>query len=339
MGRNHIKLARLYGLLFALLFLLSCSKGDDTDTSVSSGKEVRLILPTNGLGDMSFSDDIMRGVLQAQKEFGFSLHYHVPADPEDAEKKIEEWNLNQTASHSLTILSSNEYEEIAARIRYNDKNHSFLLIEASTADVDIPAFRFSGYGVSFMTGIAAYAYTNRDTAVYMGGQRNHSYIEECLVGFQDGYLFAGGKEVVAVYLSDKPDGFSMAQKAFQLADSLYGEYSFIYPVAGGSNSGIYRWLRNNPDQPKYTAGVDVDQSIYSDHILGSMIKEIGRSLYDYIGLWMDEEELPDWNLFDLQSEYTYFLISEPFKAELESVDSYKDIAIEKESEYNRGRYE
>jgi len=331
---------RIYGLLLALLIIVSCSNGEDTEIPVLPEKEVRLILPSNGLGDMSFSDDIMRGVLKAQKELGFSFHYHVPSDTEDARKKMEEWDANFTATSSLTIFGSNEYEELAKEIQSSDDRHQYLLIEASSIDFDIPVFRFSGYGVSFLTGIAAYSYTQKDTAVYLGGQQNHSYIEECRIGFRDGYLYAGGKEIVTMYLSDKPDGFSMAQAAYNLADSLYRSYSFIYPVAGGSNSGIYRWLRTYPGHPAYAAGVDVDQSVYSDHIIGSMIKEIGRSLFDYIGLWIAGEELPRWNLFDLQSEYTYFLLSEPFREELEKViDSYKDITIEKEQEYNKGRYE
>ncbi len=336
-----MKIYRVYWLCILLPFFVSCSNDDEPDILPDiQEREVRLILPSNGLGDMSFSDEIMRGVLQSQEEFGFTFYYHIPTDQEDAEKKIEEWRNSHTTTRSLTILSSNEYEELASRINNNEENHIYLLAEASSSDFDVPVFRFSGYGVSFLIGVTAYLYTSADTAVYMGGQRNHSYLEECYSGFRDGYQYAGGQEVESIYLSDKPDGFSMAQAAFHLADSLYKNYSFIYPVAGGSNSGIYRWLRNHPDQEKYTAGVDVDQSAYSDHIIGSMIKEIGQSLYDYIGLWMADEELPGWNLFDLQSGYTYFLLAEPFRAEWDKVvKTYIDIAIEKESEYNKGRYE
>lgn len=336
-----MKSFRLYTLWMLLPLMVSCSKSDDNDHLPDrSNREVRLILSMNGLGDRAFSDDIMRGVLQAQKEFAFTFHYYIPENPEDAEKKIKEWNQHSHAVRSLTILGSNEYEEIAVRMNGNDKHHLFLQIEASSAEFDIPVFRFSGYGVSFLTGIAAYVYTRGDTAAYLGGQRNHAYLEECRIGFRDGYRYAGGQEVTAVYLSEEPDGFAMAQPAYQCADSLYRQYSFIYPVAGGSNDGVYRWLRNHPGQNKFTAGVDVDQSAYSNHLIGSMIKEIGRALYDYIGLWMEEKEWPEWNLFDLQSGYTYFLVSEAFRKDLQEViDTYKSVAIEKESEYNKGKDE
>lgn len=331
----------MYWFWLVLPLIISCSNDKDSITDpVQPDREVRLILPSNGLGDMSFSDDIMRGVLKAQRELGFSFQYHVPTDADDAWEKIQEWSGNEKIVNSLTILGSNEYEDIAAQLNNDDTNHSYLLIEASSSGYDIPAFRFSGYGVSFLTGIAAYSYTNADTAAYIGGQRNHSYIEECHIGFRDGYLYAGGKGVVSAYLSDEPDGFSMADNAFLLADSLYRKYSFIYPVAGGSNTGIYSWLRNNPDGGKYTSGVDVDQSALSNQIIGSMIKEIGRSLYDYILLWNEGEELTRWSLFDLQSDYTYYLVSEPYKDKLEDlITSHKNIAIERESEYNHGRYE
>lgn len=335
-----LRIFPIYWLWFLLPFIISCSKDDEGDIPPDvPEKEVRLILSANGLGDMSFSDDIMRGVLLAQKDFGFTFHYYIPESPEDAEKKIEEWSHHETLQ-SLTILGSNEYEEIATRVNKDNMNHRFLLIEASSADFDIPVFRFCGYGVSFLTGIAAYTYTHSDTAVYLGGQRDHAYLEECRIGFRDGYRYAGGEEVVAAYLSDDHTGFSMAYEAYLLADSLYRDYSFIYPVAGGSNDGVYRWLRDHPDQDKFTAGVDVDQSAYSDHIIGSMIKEIGWSLYDYIGIWTEGKDLPEWRLYDLQSGYTYFQLAGPYKAELEDVILFnKGLAIEKETEYNIGRYE
>jgi len=334
-----MKLIRIYLILPALFSLLSCSKDDPEIRPGHSAREVRLLLPSNGLGDTAFSDDIMRGVLQAQKDMGFTFHYHVPTDLDDAKDKIREWEENPMAEQSLTIFGSNEYEGMAASVTKGDNSHSYLLIEASTSDFDIPVSRFSGYGVSFLTGVAAYAYTRADTAAYIGGQSLHSYIEECYIGFRDGFLFAGGQVVVAAYLSDKPDGFSKPHEAGLLADSLYRNYSFIYPVAGGSNSGVYSWLRSNRQQEKYAAGVDVDQSIYSDHIIGSMIKEIGRSLEDYLRLWTEGEELPLWTLFDLESGYTFFKVSEGYNKELgELIRTHQSIASEKEKEYNEGRY-
>lgn len=330
-----------YVVICVLLpWILSCSEEEPYTLLNNPVKSVKLLLPTNGLGDMSFSDDIMRGVLQAQKEKGFLFYYHVPSDNKDAEEKLKAWQEDNSADCSLIILGSNEYENLARNIVSEGEKNTYLLIEASSRNFNIPVFRFSGYGVSFLAGVAAYIQTVAETAAYLGGQQGHSYIEECYTGFRDGYLYAGGKAVVAVYLSDAPDGFSMAQRAWQLADSLYQKYSFIYPVAGGSNSGVYRWLRNNQDQAKYAAGVDVDQSIYSDHIIGSMIKKVGKSLEDYIHLWMEGEEIPQWNLFDLQSGYTYFQIAKPYEDNLkEALRLFEIIAKEKELEYNKGRYE
>lgn len=342
MGSKMVKthLLQYCRLWLILPFLLSaCAGKEEGQSPIQPEREVRLFLPTDGLGDMAYNDDIMRGVLEAQKEFEFSLQHYAPSGQDEALQKIDEWKAAGSAAHNLTIFSSNEFEELASVIDGKEENHSYLLVEASKSHT-IPTLSYSGYGVSFLIGIAAYTYTHADTAIYIGGQKGHAFIEECFIGFRDGYRYLGGEVVEAFYLSDKPDGFSMAHEAYQLADSLYRHYPFIFPVAGGSNSGIYRWLRNHPEESCYTVGVDVDQSVYSNHIIGSMIKEVGRTLYDYIRIWTEGEELPPDNLFGLQSEYISFLLAKAYQDDLQEViDSYINIAVEKESEYNKGRYE
>jgi len=324
-----------------LLFLLiGCSRSNDEPDFLSEEKEVRVMFSINGVGDQSFNDDILRGVMESQKENGFLLQYYIPVDPADAENKLKEWLLDDDNERTFTILATNEYEDLARELLKGEWRSNFLLIEASSRDFTIPVLCFAGYGVSFLAGVSAYSHTKGDTAVYLGGERGHRFIEECYHGFKDGYLYAGGEYVVAEYLSDKPDGFAMPLRAYIMADSLYHQYPFIYPIAGGSNSGIYQYLREHTDMEGYTAGVDVDQSAYSDRIIGSMIKEVGRAIGDYISIWLKGEVLPEWQLFDLQSEYVSFRPAESYKARLiEVIDSHMDIACKKEEEYNEERLE
>jgi len=287
MNRLFLITLKLSFLLLQAALLPACSGDKDDEGSGVSAKEVRVLFSTNGVGDLSFNDDILRGVMQSQKENGFQLHYYIPSDPDDAERKLKEWMQNDDPEQTFTILATNEYEDLAREWLKDGWRNNYLLVEASSRDFTIPVFCFSGYGVSFLAGIAARSFTQGDTAAYLGGERGHKFIEECYLGFRDGYRYAGGEDVTAEYLSDKPDGFAMPVKAYMLADSLYRYYPFIYAIAGGSNTGIYQYLREHPQVEGYTAGVDVDQSLYSDRIIGSMIKEVGRCIGDYIALWLE----------------------------------------------------
>jgi len=338
---NHLPLIVLRNFFFLWLTILlgACSGKEDESAPAASMKVVRVLFSMNGLGDLSFNDDILRGVMLSQKENGFSLHYYIPSDPEDAKNKLQEWMREDYGDRTFTILATNEYESLAQELINVEWKNNYLLLEASSRDITIPVLCFSGYGVSFLAGVAAYSHTQGDTVAYIGGQRGHGFIEECSQGFQDGFQYAGGKDIIIRYLSDQPEGFAMSVEAYIMADSLYRYYPFIYAVAGGSNNGIYQFLREHPDIEGYTAGVDVDQSAYSDRIIGSMIKEIGRCIGDYIALWLEGEVLPEWALFDLQSEYTYFQSTESYNPRMkEIIDTHFNVACIKEAEFNEKRY-
>lgn len=299
---------------------------------------VRLLIASSGLGDMSYNDNIFRGVLEAQEEHGFRLEYVSPRDNEEAEKTLRAWQEQEkkdTARSYFTILAAGEFENLARSIVPPAPVNNYLLFDTKADDLSIPVFHFTGYGVSFLAGIAAYVQTKYEKAVYLGGQQDESFIAECYDGFRDGYIYAGGKEVVETYLSLTYKGFSMPGRAYEMADSLYKLYPFIYAMAGNSNTGVYQYLRDDPEN-KYTAGVDVDQSAYSSQIVGSMIKETGRCVKQYIALWMQGKEVPVKERYTLESGYMSFKIAEPYKSFIEPViNEMLPEAIKKEAEYEK----
>lgn len=54
---------------------------------------------------------------------------------------------------------------------------------------------------------------------------------------------------------------------------------------GGSNMGIYRYLREHPDGP-WVAGMDVDQSPFSSKVIGSEVKHIDDLLVQIVRDWI-----------------------------------------------------
>lgn len=314
-------------------FVSACEK--ETSGTTTPQPAVRVLIASSGLGDLSYNDNILRGILQAQQELQFRLEYVSPADNKEAEQIVRSWQAEGDDPHAyFTILAASEYEELARRIMPEVSANNYLMFDTKADDLTIPVFHFTGYGVSFLAGVAAYQKVNADTAAYLGGQQHESFIEECFAGFRDGYKHAGGKGVIELYLSDTQKGFAMPKRAYVMADSLYRLYPFIYAMAGNSNNGIYQYLREYP--VGYTAGVDTDQSAYSDRIIGSMIKEVGSCVKEYIGAWLRGEELPMQKRYTLESGFMNFQIAGSYKQELEKiVEDNLQNAIDKEKKYER----
>ena len=112
-----------------------------------------------------------------------------------------------------------------------------------------------------------------------------------------------------------------------------GQYDFIYAVAGGSNMGAYRYLREKPECGIYTAGMDIDQSAYSTLIVGSMVKRMDLVLHDHLNNWYNKKDLPRYCHYGLESGYIDWQIADRY-AELKGyVESVREEAIRKEKAY------
>lgn len=316
-----------------LLLTAACTTKEILEEIDSPKHLVRVMFSSGGLGDLSFNDGILRGILEEKEKTSFRLYYTVPADIVQAEQILCKWLQEDNSEYDYTILVGSEYAELIKRLQSGGLKNNWLILDASGYNLNITALQYYGYGVSFLTGIAIARYTAADTVAFMGGMKLN-YIEECRQGFEAGFLHAGGRTLLSFYLSDNPEGFASPDKAYTLADSLYRKCPFIYAVAGGSNNGIYQYLRDNPDLAGYTNGVDVDQSAYSDRILGSVVKNVGECAGEYIRKWTQGNPVGGHKIYGLQSRNIYFKVAEKYKPALEQIvlDSFH-VAVNKELEY------
>lgn len=332
----------IFVLMLSLSFIITACNGDDTPSAPpeieATLKTVRVLFASDGLGDLAYNDAILRGILEKQQEEPFRLEYAVPRDASEAEAVLGQWQAEDDGLHYFTILASGEYEALARKAIPSGATPNYLIFDTPAADLAIPSFHFAGYGASFLAGIAAFTLTEAEEAAYIGGQEDDAFVKECHDGFRDGYRYAGGKEVVAKYLSTTAEGFDDPRKAYQMANELYKFYPFIYIVAGKSNKGVYEYLRDYPDY-KYTAGMDADQSAYSTQIIGSVIKDAGGCVNQYITRWLEGETLPVAERYTLQSGFVSFEIAGPYKQKLgKAVAENLETAIEKEKAYENAKH-
>ncbi len=196
----------------------------------------------------------------------------------------------------------------------------------------------SMYGASYLAGVTAAEYvkgldeeaTNKDALILLA-HPNDLNIAKSGEGFQEGFDSAGlDAKAYTEYLADDWTGYASAQIAYQKMSNWSESYSFVFPVAGGSNQGIFRYTREFPDSP-LTAGMDVDQSGLSRNITGSVIKHIDKVVYDFMETWLTTGELQKSTVFGLESGYVDWLLSPNYSQYQTIVDAARQEAIRKEA--------
>lgn len=343
-----MSLKHLFPVVLGLLSASCASDNNDQpDASAGSAPQIVVLYAPGGLGDQGYNDRILAGIQSFKKVHhdDVEIYQYSPGTMEDAERLLSDW-LSMPGSDipALFIAGSNDYESLLAdalKARSLTSNKSILLFESDNeAMLPVVTFRLSMYGASYLAGATAAAYigernaasdsgSGKDALVVLAHQGDKA-IAEAGYGFRDGFKDSGVDAGVDIeYLAEDWSGYVSAQVAYQRMSDWAATYGFIFPVAGGSNQGIYRYTREYADAP-LTAGMDVDQSGLSRNITGSVIKHIDQVVYNYMETWLLTGELPGSAVFGLESGYTDWSLSPRFSRYQPTVDATRAEAIRKE---------
>ena len=344
---RSFRLSTLLAGLMALAAVQSCNPVEPETPEESNLPEITVLFTPDGLGDMSYNDEILRGIelFMNEPDPVFYISFMTPEDLEDVEFLTQMWWDDRDVSYSddgsiprrLLVMASSEYADIARKVVDPSLlNKDLSIIAFETEDNGDPTdpiktFEFSLYGTSWLAGRTARELGCKSPLVLLGNASNETTYDG-VDGFMDGYRKGAALDVLA----DDWTGYGMAMEAYQRMHFWANTFDFIYSISGGSNMGIYRYLRENPDCGIYTAGMDVDQSPYSTLIVGSMVKRIDLVLYDYLSNWYYEKEIPSHQKFGLESGYMYWQIPDRYSYLRPAIDALRPEAIEKEKEYEQG---
>lgn len=343
------------GLIYLLYLLLAggvlfviggCDDKDDQEEEMPepapdySGKVIYVIFPINALGDHAYNDLILKGILEAQKKLGFITMLYAPASMEEG---IQMLHLVLNAVNyaekgkSLAIIAGYEYEETTRQWTESKElrdgfEDDVLLFETNSTDLPIHTFLISMYGASYVAGSIASLFSHQ--AAILAANEQDLSIRRGIAGFQDGFMDNGGASVSTCYISEDFGGYLVQEKAYALTDSLAETNRFIYPIAGGSNQGVYRYSRENPDK-FYTSGMDVNLSAYSAHIVFSVVKHIDRAVEEYINAWTEQKELPNlYTLYGMGSGYMDIALVDEYQYSYKDlIEYYRPLVAEKEQIY------
>lgn len=315
--------------------LSSCNHADELEP-VSPVPQIVFLFSPSGLGDMSYNDCILEGVQKFKMEHKeIDIYIYSPESLPEAEKIFSDW-LKQPESDIpvLFVLGSSDYEPMVEKhLTQHDltPNKSLLLFESRKQydDKQIHTFQISMFGASYLAGAVARQCTEDRKPLVLLANPSDSPINIAKDGFVAGY----GSDCDVEYLADDWTGYVSASLAYRKMSDWAVDYNFIFPVAGGSNTGIYRYSREFEDSP-YLAGMDIDQSSLSNRITGSVIKHIDQLIYRYLTEWVATGIMPDNQLYGLESGYADWLVAPRYANDFNSlVNDMRQQAVIFEKEY------
>lgn len=281
---------------------------------------------------MSYNDCILKGVQRFKKENPtVDIFFYSPDKMEVSERIFSDWVKRPESNIPvLFVFASSDYDELTSRELANitlPPNKRVLVFESRKKFSDgVSSFQICMYGASYLAGVTAAEACGVDEALVVLANDSDSPIALARDGFCDGF----GRQCSVEYLADDWTGYTSAALAYRKMDDWASKYGFIFPVAGGSNSGIYRYSRESDSCP-YLAGIDTDQSPLSSRITGCVIKHIDKLIYEYLSEWLDLKKLPASKVYGLESGYIDWILAPAFEAQFKDmVESHRQDAINKE---------
>lgn len=301
-------------LMTIMLSLFGCGSSPEDPPDRTRFPQIVVVFAPGGLGDRCYNDCILNGVATFKKSYKDKVDIYVypPSTLDEGERILSDWlMLPKSEVPSLMVMGSGDYMDIAAKQlagKALTANKRLLIFEsADTRGLPVTTFQISTYGASFLAGICV-AESGRKPMVLLSNP-NDLPIKSAGDGFEAGYRHSTGNDVDREYLADDWHGYLMSGEAYRKMDGWSANYGFIFPIAGGSNSGLYRYSREYPDKSPLLAGVDVDQSSLSNSIIGSVVKNIDLLLVEYLEQWLLTGALPESTVYGLESGYADWLLA------------------------------
>jgi len=351
-----------------VLALSACSSDDDDATGREEGAArlatVTLMATPNGLGDNGYNDAAAEGVFAFAGETGTRLRLLLPKDETEAERMYRQWLAENAAQDSaVLILGSSVYEDMARRIgrldnlqfdNYSRSSGSRVLLFESDAEIDgISTVIISRYGVSWLAGAMSQGFD----ALVLTATPGITLLEESVAGFLEARAVYGGEveerpcRTTVHYLAQGAAGFAMPDSAYRYiarrAASVFAYDEMIFPLLGGSEAGVLRYLNDNEFTTALMVGMDVDQTGQSSRIPFSVVIRIGDVLKQYLTDWLAGREWPARHRLGMKDGAADIVITPRFRQHLTIWDNrysdpdtfqrlyeeYKDEAIRKEDTY------
>ena len=293
-----MKQAISLSFILSFLILTACSDdGAPADTATPMLADITVLTPLGGVGDNGYCDAALSGILECAAGAGLEVSIIRPRTLAEAAARASEWNTRHTARRRMLVLPDCGYADIARDIRADGSASTVLLFESDGRDMPagVASFAISRYGAAWLAGSMA---QGSGTTHIVGGRPDDPQVAEAAAGFADGYTqYNPAGTVMTHYLADDHTGWAMPDSLYRLAARYQDD--FFFPLAKGSNSGIFKFSRETPFTFLLIAGMDVDCSTFSKRVPFSVVIDVKTAVSGFVSRWSEGEDISGHTLFGL----------------------------------------
>ena len=306
--------------LICIAALSSCSNSEDKAADAIQS-HLTVIASMGGLGDMGYNDQILSGTMHFYEANNVSMNLIRPNSTGEVRQAVQKWQAEtKNLKKSLLVLAGSEYENVLTESNVQlEDNQQILVFETKNQNLPkgVSSFYINRYGASYLAGCMA---KEHEAATIVAAMPGTPTLNDAIAGFSDAYRTHSQQEAEVIYLADDESGFNMADNAYRVVGEIHN--TFIFPLAGGSNKGIYKYSRESDFYLPLIVGMDTDCSMYSDRIPFSIVIHIDKVVEQYLTDWLDDIPLEKNRTFGLESGIIDITLSSVFYQNLDIWEEY-----------------
>ncbi len=354
------RFAETRGAILCALCIL-CALFACSDSPEPLGRaNISFLAPEDGsLGDNSYNDAALSGVMSFSKSTGTPMKILYPSYYVDADSLYRTWLAENAAKDScVLILSTPSYAELVRKTppHITGRGTRILLYETSDTIDGVTTFQINRYGVSYLAGTIAHL----TSAYVLAAMKGNRTVDEAVSGFIDGHKYAAvieGHEYqndTVYYLGDSETYFNVPVQAYNfLVDHSPRDY-IVYPLLGGSNKGVVSYYVMNSWTGDLFVGMDVYQGDQSDNVPFSVVIKIDSLLSHYLQEWKGGRNWEQARSYNMDESWADVVETKDYAETFEKMsffslctelyfrnpdtmrilyDKYIDIAVQKEKEF------
>lgn len=233
------------------------------------------------LGDLGFNDSAYEGLAGLEEDFGVEGSY--VECKSDAGKYLTSL-VDAAELNDIVVAVGWQYWDALTEVVPQLPDTKFIFVDNGLDGLggNLLSITYAENEGSFLAGYIAMMTSMTKTVGFVGGE-DYETINNFFVGFKQGALYAepAGTVLEPVYAGD----YESPDKGKELTISLYSKGAdVVFAVAGKTGLGVFDAAK---EQGKYAIGVDSDQKyIDPEHIICSMVKNIGESIYQVVGQYI-----------------------------------------------------
>jgi len=291
-------------LSVTMLFSFTTFAAAETDAADASQLKVALCI-AEALGDLGFYDSADNGLKELEADYGVAGS--VVECKSDASKYLTTL-ADASEANDVVVAVGWQFWDALTEVVPAMPDTLFIFVDNGLDGVgdNLLSITYRENEGSFLAGYIAMKVSASQTVGFVGGEDSDT-INNFFVGYQQGALYANpeGKVLDPVYAGD----YESPDKGKELATTLYSKGAdVVFAVAGKTGLGVFEAAK---EQNGYAIGVDSDQKyIDPEHIICSVIKDIGGSIYQVVANYLDNGTFDGGTIWD--ADMTTGLISVGF---------------------------